>query len=105
MVYLLILSFLPMIHLFSAILDSVITTLELNKDLARLKQWAFLWKMSFNLDINNQDQEVIFSRKLKKVCYIPFRFNNSNVSQASSKKYLGLMYGNTSTFDEQLKDE
>ena len=33
--------------LFSVIHDSVITTLELNSDLSRIKQWAFQWKMSF----------------------------------------------------------
>ena len=31
--------------LFSIIHDSVITTLELNSDLSRIKQWAFQWKM------------------------------------------------------------
>ena len=41
--------------LLSVIHDSVITTLELNSDLAGIKQWAFQWK-------------VIFSRKLKNFC-------------------------------------
>ena len=69
--------------LFSVIHDSVITTLELNSDLSRIKQWAFQWKMSFNPDPNKQAQEVIFSRKLKKVCHPPLRFDINNVSQAS----------------------
>ena len=60
MVYPLILSFLLMILLFSVIHDSVITTLELNSDLSRIKQWAFQWKMSFNPDPKKQAQEVIF---------------------------------------------
>ena len=81
--------------LFSVIHDSVITTSELNSDLARIKQWAFQWKMSFNPDLNKQAQEVIFSRKLKKVCHPPLRFNNNNVSQASSQKYLGLTVDKT----------
>ena len=55
--------------LFSIIHDSVITTLELNSDLSRIKQWAFQWEMSFNPDPNKQAHEVIFSRKLKKVCH------------------------------------
>ena len=59
--------------LFSIIHDSVITTLELNSDLSRIKQWAFQWKMSFNPDPNKAAQEVIFSRKLKKFCR-PFLF-------------------------------
>ena len=64
-------------------------TTEFNSDLVRTKQWDFQWKMIFNSDINNEAQEVILSRKLKKVCYSPLRF--LNVSQASSQKHLGLM--------------
>ena len=92
MVYPQTLSFLLMILLFFPVFhDSVITTLELNSDLSRMKQWACQWKMSFNPDPNKQAQEVIFSRKLKKVCHLPLRFNNNNVAQASSQKHLGLM--------------
>ena len=89
--------------LFSVIHDSVITTLELNSDLSRIKQWAFQWKMSFNPDPNKQAQEVIFSRKLKKFCHPSLHFNNNNnVSQASSQKHLGLTLDNRLTFDEHL---
>ena len=80
--------------LFPFIHDSVITTLELNSDLSRIKQWAFQWKMSFNPDPNKQAQEVIFSRKLKKVCHLSLRFNINNVSQASSQKHLRLTLDN-----------
>ena len=73
--------------LFSVIHDSVIMTLELNSDLSRMKQWACQWKMSFNPDPNKQAQEVIFSRKLKKVCHPPLRFNNNNVAQGSWQKH------------------
>ena len=58
--------------------------------------------MSFNADPNKHLQEVIFSRKLKKVCHPPLRFNNNNVSQASSEKHLGLTLDNRLTFDEHL---
>ena len=88
--------------LFSVIHDSVITTLELNSDLSRIKQWAFPWKMSFNPDPNKQAQEVIFSRKLNKFCHPSLRFNNNNVSQASSQKHLGLTLDNKLIFDEHL---
>ena len=91
--------------LFSVIHDSVITTSELNTDLARIKQWAFQWKMRFNPDPNKQGQEVFFSRKLKKVCHPPLCFSNNNASQASSQKYLGLTLDNRLTFDEHLANE
>ena len=83
---------------FAVIYDSVITTPELNSDLPRIKQW----KMSFNPDLNKQAQEVTFSRKLKKVCHPPLRFNIKNVSLASSQKHLGLTLDNRLTFYEHL---
>ena len=58
--------------------------------------------MSFNPDLNRQAQEVIFSRKLKKVCHPHLCFNNNNVSQASSQKHLGLKLDNRLIFDEHL---
>ena len=90
------------ISLFFVIYDPVITTLEFNSDLSRVKQWAFQWKMSFNPDPNKQAQEVIFSRKLKKVCHPPLCFNNNNVSQASSQKHLGLTLDNRLIIDKHL---
>ena len=56
--------------LFSVIHGSVITTFELNSYLSRIKEWAFQCKMSFNPDLNKEAQEVISSRKLKKVCLL-----------------------------------
>ena len=57
--------------------------------------------MSFNPDLNMEAQEVIFSRKLRKVCYPPLRFNNS-VSLASSQKHLGLTLNNKLTLGDHL---
>ena len=88
--------------LFPVIHDSVITTSELNSDLARIKQWAFQWNLSFNPDPKKQVQELIFSRKVKKVCHPTLRFNNNIVSQASSQKHLGLTLDNRLIFDEHL---
>ena len=56
----------------------------------------------FNPDPNKQAQEVFLFKKLKKVCHSPLRFNNNNVSQASSQKHLGLTLDNRSTFEENL---
>ena len=39
------------------------------------------WKMNFNADPTKQGQEVIFTRKTKKVPHPPLFFNNTNVSQ------------------------
>ena len=59
--------------LFSVIHDSVITTSELNSDLARIEQFDFQWKMSFNPDPNKQLQEVFFL-ETKEILSCPFTF-------------------------------
>ena len=40
--------------LFSVIHDSNTSALELNSDLAKIKRWAFQWKMGFNPDPKKQ---------------------------------------------------
>ena len=87
---------------FSIIHDSVITTSKLNKDLNRIKHLQR--KISFNPDSNKQDQEVIFPSKLNTLCHPPVRFNNSNVSQGSSRKHLGLTLDNSLTIEKHLTD-
>ena len=59
--------------LFSVIHDSVIATSELNSDLARIEQFDFQWKMSFNPDPNKQVQEVRFL-ETKEILSSPFTF-------------------------------
>ena len=54
-------------------------------DLKKISDWAFQRKMSFNPDPSKQAQEVIFSRKLKKVSHPPLVFNNVNLHLASLK--------------------
>ena len=49
------------ISIFSAVNDANISADELNKDLQKISEWFYRWKMSFNLD-----WEVVFFRKIKK---------------------------------------
>ena len=49
---------------------------ELNIDLKN-NDWAFQWKMKFNPDRCKQAQEVIFSRKIKKVTHPPLLLKTS----------------------------
>ena len=58
--------------LFSFVHDINTSTIELNSNLKKINDWAFQWKITFNLDRSKQAQEVIFSRKLKKVTHPPF---------------------------------
>ena len=66
--------------LFSVIYDSQTSANVLNKASERLHNWAFQWKMNLNPDPTKQAQEVIFSRKIKKLPHLPLVFNNTNVT-------------------------
>ena len=59
--------------------------------------------MSFNLDPSKQAQEIIFSRKTKKISHPLLRFNNSIVSQSPYQKHLGIFLDAQLTFEEHLK--
>ena len=65
----------------------------------KISEWAFQWKMIFNLDATKQAQEVIFSRRKKKP---PLFFNNAIVSQTNSQKHLGVTLDLKLTFEEHL---
>ena len=91
------------ISLFNVAHDINISANELNNDLKKVSNWAFQWKMSFNPDPSKQAQEVIFSRKLKKVTHPPLVFNNANVSQRKSQKHLGIILDSKLTFEDHYK--
>ena len=90
--------------LFSVVPDVNASARELNDDLKKINKWAFQWKMSFNPDPSKQAQEVIFSRKIKKLPHPSLVFNNNNVLQTSSQKHLGVTLDVKSTFHEHLSN-
>ena len=47
-----------------------------SQDLNGISNLAFQWKMIFNPDLNKQAQEVIFSRKIKKLLHLTLLFND-----------------------------
>ena len=63
---------------------------EVNSDLNKVSNWAFQWKMSFNPDSSKKAQNVIFSRKLKKMPHSPLVFNKDNICQCKSQKHVQL---------------
>ena len=52
--------------LFSVVHDTQTSANDLNKDLKIINNWAFQWKMNFNLDPTKYAHEVTFSCKAKK---------------------------------------
>ena len=59
--------------------------------------------MSFNPDTSKQAQEIIFSRKTKKILHPLLRFNNSIVLQTPYQKHLGIFLNAWLIFEEHLK--
>ena len=59
--------------------------------------------MSFNPDPSKKAQEVIFSRKVNKVLHPPLTFNNVDVGQIRSQKYLGMFLDFKLRFNEYLE--
>ena len=57
------------IFLFSVVHDITTSSCYLDYDLNKVKKWIFQWKMNFNTESSKQAQEVIFTRKLKKIAY------------------------------------
>ena len=67
-----------------------------------IHNWAFQWKMNFNLDATKQAQEVIFSRKTKKLPHPPLVFNNTNVTQPIYQKHLDIILDSKLTFENHI---
>ena len=88
--------------IFSVINDSNISAATLNDDLEKINQWAFQWKMEFNPQISKRAQEVIFSRKNKKIIHPDLKFNNPKVEKTNTQKHLGLLLDEKSTFKTHI---
>ena len=61
--------------------------------------------MSFNLDLNKQAQEVIFSRKTAKSSHPLIYFNNTPVSCVSFQKHLGIYLDEKLNFSYNIKEK
>ena len=68
-----------------------------------MSNWAFLWKMSFNPDINKQAQEAIFSRKLQKSNHLSLTFNGTSVTQSEIQRHLGMFMDLKLDFKEHMQ--
>ena len=89
--------------LFSFVYNANTTAKELNNCLIKINRWAYQWKMIFNPDPSKQAQEVIISRKTKNEYHPPPAFNNNNISETNSEKYLGAVIDNHLCFEDHLK--
>ena len=75
----------------------------LRNDLSVISNWAFQWKIIFNLDLTKQAQEVIFSRKTKKLLHSCLLFNDIPVRNSISQKHIGLALDVKLNLTEHIK--
>ena len=75
--------------LFSIVNNIHTSATTLSQDLKAITNWAFQWKIIFNPDLSKQAQEVIFSRKIKKLLHPTLLFNNIPLNNCLFHKHLG----------------
>ena len=61
--------------------------------------------MSFNPDRNKQAQEVIFSRKLRKVFHLNLSFNHQSIERSVVHKHLALTLDEKVSFTNCINDK
>ena len=91
--------------LFSLILDQVRSYNELTRDLDKISEWAYQWKMSFNPDPSKQAVEVCFTRKLDQPNPPVLNFNGSAIAVQECQKHLGLVLDKKLAFDHHLNEK
>ena len=78
---------------------------DINYDLDTKNQWPHLWKMSFNLDPNEEATEVLLSSKIVSDDHAKLTFNGNHVQQRSSQNHLGLFQDNKIDFNKLLDEK
>ena len=77
--------------LFSLVRDPNKSSAKLGRDLGRVAEWAYQWKMSFNPIPSKQAVEVHFSHKINSVDTPPICFNHLAVASYENHKHLSLL--------------
>ena len=54
---------------------------QLDQDMKKISNWAYIWKMIFDPDLSKQAQKVIFSRKTFKINQPITTFNTIPVAR------------------------
>ena len=89
--------------LFSVVHDKNISAKELNNYFQKISNWAYQWKIRFNLDPLKQIEEVVFSRKISKTNHLTLIFNNNPVHEVALQKHLEMVLNCKLNFQEYLK--
>ena len=89
------------ISLFSVVYDEATTAQQLNRDLERVRLWAWQWKMEFNA---TKTEEVIFSAKRIKPHHPNLFLGDTEVERKSEHKHLGLILDSKLNFQSHNRE-
>ena len=87
--------------LFSLVESSIRTANDLNRDLEKVRLWAWQWKMKFNTD---KTEEVIFSSKRIRQQHPVLMLGPDEVTNKSEHKHLGMILDSKLSFQSHAKE-
>ena len=87
--------------LFSVVGDETTAAQQLNRDLERVRLWAWQWKMEFNA---SKIEEVIFSAKRIKPHHPNLFLGNTEVERKSEHKHFGLILDSNLNFQSHVRE-
>ena len=87
--------------LFSVVKNEYDTGLDMNRDLEKIRMWAWQWKMLFNAD---KTEEVIFSWKRTKPHHPILKLGNEEVKTSSEHKHLGMILDHKLDFQSHIRE-
>ena len=82
-----------------------VSIVQLNNDLLKISKRAYQGKMSFNPDVSEPAQEVVFSCKSHKLPHLLILFNNAPVKRCSIQKHLGIHLYEKLNFNHHFKEK
>ena len=95
--------FLPRI-VFSVVNDIQASATTFSNDLTVRSNLVFQWKMIFNADLTKQVQQVVYSRRTKKLLIQTLAFNSISLKNCMFQKNLGLTLDIMLKVWEQIKN-
>ena len=87
--------------LFSIVKNELSTGLDLNKDLEKVRMWAWQWKIQFNAD---KTEEVIFSWKKSRPRHPVLKLENDKIKTSLEHKHLGMTLDNKLGFQSHIRE-
>ena len=76
------------------------TVISLNNNLSVVQEWGDKWKVGFN---PSKTEEMVISRKVKKVNYPQLKFKDEPVKRVQEHKHLGLIITHNLSWDSHIK--